>query len=54
VYRPTPEETGGVGGFKAMGPTKGKTDATSGKLEVKVDRLEKGFNKWLKRLDKGW
>jgi len=54
VYRPTPEDMGGAGGFKAMGPTKGKKEATPGKLEVKADRLEKGVNKWLKRLDKGW
>jgi len=44
VYRPTPEE--------AVGWSFGKTQGKQG--GVKVDRLEKGVNKWLKRLDKGW
>jgi len=44
VYRPTEEEERAV-----VSPGK-----KSGGIGIKGERLEKGVNKWLKRLDKGW
>jgi len=44
VYRPTEEEERAV-----VSPGK-----KPGGIGIKGERLEKGVNKWLKRLDKGW
>lgn len=46
VYRPTEEEA------KSHGSHRKKSSAGPGKIEEKVDRAEKGVNRFLKKLEK--